>query len=223
MIHLPMIKLSKDVIGLIMLELDIEDLYNFCVINNKIYRLMNEVFWNNKIEKDFSDVLDVDESKIKGEKGYRMIYDLLDLQIELKQKQNQNYSLNELFKTHKQKKLMLLDGIKYPEPFYKDNYKGYNWRMKRIKTFLGGKRPQWYWCGYVDSGALSEDDWNLVGSEFNGHITYGDVDDETIGFDCAHSWDYPFGNSKSVYKDYEFVLNCIKNAIDVLVKLKNEK
>ena len=115
----------------------------------------------------------------------------------------------------------------YPETKYADTYRGYQWTMKRVNG---------HWCGYLYN--LTSEEINNIKGDIHGGITGGFTDSMglAISFDCAHYDDYEgfiidylrylrsrddddvidIFEQSGTYKDYNWVLNHIKELIEKL-------
>lgn len=83
-------------------------------------------------------------------------------------------------------------------------YKDISWEMKR-NPFMS------HWCGYLITDKVIDE---LMYEKLDEASHVGLTAD--LGFDCAHYTDYPC-NKDGTYKDYSFVLDIIKNMIDIIV------
>jgi hypothetical protein len=90
-------------------------------------------------------------------------------------------------------------------------YKNVPWEMQR---FMIKGYPE-HWCGYVlYNGNLTKIELELIEEKIHEDLTY------YMGFECNHCYDYNY-NHKGTYRDHEYVINCIREMIDVLVKTKS--
>jgi hypothetical protein len=91
-------------------------------------------------------------------------------------------------------------------------HKDVPWEMRRAKS--GGNSE--HWCGYVlYDGNLTDDEYDLIEKKAHCGLT------AHMGFDCAHCDDYTISNTRGVYRDYAYVLNCLQGMIDVLIETKS--
>jgi len=106
------------------------------------------------------------------------------------------------------------------------DYKGYH-----IAIYRTGKYG--HLCGYIFI-EVDEDSktYDIINEHFHGGITLHKK--HVVGFDCTHSWDFSLKyydtmvemgnpyvtppNEFEVYRTLDYVENCLKETVDVLIK-----